>query len=213
MVRYASQIRFDRPHRMVLAAVVFAVVVAFTAFNRDSGAAYRTAAGSEFADWRPEPGQHRPIPAEAVAPVTAAAVPALPPRDWRNLRRIRFAGPYPAEVLKVIDGDTFVARIPVWLGQDVVTHVRLRGVDTPELNGRCRSEMDLAREATQAIREFLQSGTVTLRDVGAGKYAGRVIARVYVSQPGRSAEDAGAMLLAGGYARRYSGGRRPGWCG
>jgi micrococcal nuclease len=208
------QFRIERPHRMVLAAAVFALVAAFAALNRDRGTGYSAAAGGEFADWRPEPeSEHTRRPVATVAPINSAAVPVLPPREWRNLRRIRLAGLYPAEVLHVIDGDTFVARIPVWLGQDVVTHVRLRGIDTPELKGRCRAETDLAREAAQAVREFLHSGTVTLRDIGTGKYAGRVIARVYVTQPGRSAEDAGAMLLAGGYARRYGGGRRSRWCG
>ncbi|MCC2095562.1 MAG: thermonuclease family protein [Hyphomicrobiales bacterium] len=143
----------------------------------------------------------------------SAAAPALPPRDWRDLRRIRLAGPYPAELLQVIDGDTFVARVPVWLGQDVITRVRLRGVDTPELKGRCARETAKAREAAQAAGEFLRSGPVMLTDIGTGKYAGRVIARVAVTRPdSRQTEDLGALLLAGGYARRYSGGRRGNWC-
>lgn len=130
------------------------------------------------------------------------------------MRRMRLAGPYRAQVLHIVDGDTFVARIPVWLGQDIVTRVRLRGIDTPEMNGRCRKEVEKAGEARQVLREFLASGRVSLRDIGTGKYAGRVIARAYVRVPGEgAAQDAGAMLLAGGYARPYSGGRRRGWCG
>lgn len=134
-------------------------------------------------------------------------------RSWTNLRRARLAGPYSVQVLRVVDGDTFLARIRVWLGQDVLTHVRLRGIDTPELNGRCAAEVLMAREARQALADILASGTLTLRDIGIGKYAGRVIARVHVTSGRRNVKDeAGAMLLAAGYARRYRSGRRGRWC-
>ncbi len=140
------------------------------------------------------------------------------PAGWRGLRRQRLAGPYPVRVVAVVDGDTFVARVAVWLGQEVVTRVRLRGVDAPEMNGRCEAESRLAREAKQVLGEFLASGAVFLRDIGTGKYAGRVIARAYVAgRPGgllnEKPLEAGAMLLAGGYARPYRGGRRNSWCG
>jgi endonuclease YncB( thermonuclease family) len=38
---------------------------------------------------------------------------------------------HPAEVLRVLDGDTFEARVRLWPGLDVTTKVRLRGVDAP----------------------------------------------------------------------------------
>lgn len=40
---------------------------------------------------------------------------------------------YPAEVVQVIDGDTFEARVHLWPGLNVTTRVRLRGIDAPEL--------------------------------------------------------------------------------
>ncbi|MGE3248431.1 MAG: thermonuclease family protein [Beijerinckiaceae bacterium] len=139
--------------------------------------------------------------------------PAHVSGEWRNLRRTRLPGPYPAQVLEVIDGDTFAARIAVWPGQEIVTLVRLRGVDAPEAKGRCSEEIQFAQEAKQALTEYLATGRVSLRDVGTGKYAGRVIARVHVTARGdQTATEAGAMLLAGGYARPYRGGRRNGWC-
>ncbi len=132
---------------------------------------------------------------------------------WSNPRRMRLAGPYSARVLAIIDGDTFVARIPVWIGQEVTTHVRLRGIDAPELKGRCAAETRLALEARQALADILASGRINLRDIGTGKYAGRVIARVFVtSKHDHNTEEAGAMLLAAGYARPYRGGRRDDWC-
>jgi endonuclease YncB( thermonuclease family) len=35
------------------------------------------------------------------------------------------------DVLRVIDGDTFEARIRIWPGHDVTTKVRLRDIDAP----------------------------------------------------------------------------------
>jgi micrococcal nuclease len=144
--------------------------------------------------------------------IPAADYPA-PRQGWRELRRARLAGPYQAQVLHVIDGDTFAARITVWLGQDIVTLVRLRGVDAPEMHGRCRQERARAHEAKRVLAEFLASGTLYLRDIGQGKYAGRTIAEVHVvAADGKFAGEAGAMLLAGGYARPYRGGHRNSWC-
>ena len=45
-------------------------------------------------------------------------------------------GGYPVEVLRVIDGDTFEARVRIWPGMDVTTKVRLRGIDAAELHAR-----------------------------------------------------------------------------
>ena len=151
--------------------------------------------------------------AARAATTSLPATPHVPSAGWTNPRRGRLAGPYPAQVLHVIDGDTFVARIPIWLGQDVVTHVRLRGIDAPERGGRCPGERHLADEARNALRDVLASGRIALRDIGAGRYAGRVIARAYVTGfLDNVTADAGEMLVAAGYARRYRGGRRGDWC-
>ena len=45
----------------------------------------------------------------------------------QDFRRMRLPGPFPAEVLGVIDGDTFEARVTIWLGHEVTTRVRLLG--------------------------------------------------------------------------------------
>ena len=50
--------------------------------------------------------------------------------------RERLAGPVVGTVQRVIDGDTLVVEVPVWLGLAVTTSVRLKGIDTPELRGR-----------------------------------------------------------------------------
>ena len=57
---------------------------------------------------------------------------------------------YPIEVLRIIDGDTFEARVRVWPGLDVDTKVRLRGVDAAELHARCAGELRGASRARGA---------------------------------------------------------------
>src|SRR5690606_11487548 len=70
-----------------------------------------------------QPGR-TPAAAGAPAPI-ASAVPS---------------GGYSVEVVRLSDGDTFEARVLVWPGVEIVTKVRLRGIDAPELSARCRDE-------------------------------------------------------------------------
>ena len=112
----------------------------------------------------------------------------------------------------MIDGDTFEARVRVWFGQDVVTLVRLRGVDAPELKAECASELDAARKARAALEDLLGAGRLILSDISDDKYFGRVVASVTVTGDGFPETDAAGALLAAGHARPYQGGRRAGWC-
>ena len=116
-------------------------------------------------------------------------------------------GPIPAQIVSVYDGDTITVRARIWLGQAVETQVRLDGIDTPELKGKCKGEKKLAQKARDFLIE-LAGDTVTLRDIHYGKYAGRVVARVFTER----GEDIVAALLNAGHGRLYSGGKRQGWC-
>src|SRR5262249_46070067 len=62
---------------------------------------------------------------------------------------------YAADLLRVIDGDTFEARIHVWPGLDVTTRVRLRGIDAPELHAQCPQERTKAEAARSALAGLL----------------------------------------------------------
>ena len=115
---------------------------------------------------------------------------------------------YPAEVVRVIDGDTFEARVRVWPGLDVDTKVRLRGIDAPELHARCGSEYAKAQAARAALETILAEGGVAISRVGLDKYGGRVDA--YAST--QATADVSAALLNGGFARSYNGGKRGSWC-
>jgi endonuclease YncB( thermonuclease family) len=112
------------------------------------------------------------------------------------------------EVVRTIDGDTFEARVHLWPGLEMTTRVRLRGIDAPELKASCPQELQMAEAAGSALRGLLDEGEVTIYNIGPDKYNGRVVADAAT----RRTENVSAALLAGGFARRYGGGRREGWC-
>jgi len=115
---------------------------------------------------------------------------------------------YPAEVLKVLDGDTFDARVHVWPGLSVTTKVRLRGIDAPELKSRCAEERERAETARAMLAAILGQGEVAIMRVSLDKYGGRVLADAAT----RATTDVSATLLHAGLVRAYGGGRREGWC-
>lgn len=115
---------------------------------------------------------------------------------------------HPADVLRVIDGDTFEARVLLWPGLYTTTRVRLRGIDAPELKARCGEERDRAETAREALRAILDQGEVGIARVTLDKYGGRVLAEASTS----GTPDVATALLAASMVRRYSGGRREGWC-
>lgn len=116
---------------------------------------------------------------------------------------------YPAELIRIIDGDTFEARVRVWPGLDVDTKVRLRGIDAAELHARCADELAKAQAARTALTTILGEGGLAISHVGVDKYGGRIDATVST----RGTADVSAALLNGGFARAYDGGRRGSWCG
>lgn len=120
----------------------------------------------------------------------------------------RLAGPFPGHVERVIDGDSLAVRVSVWLGLEVTTIVRLRGIDAPELAGRCADERRRAAAAREGLAALVVDGAVSLTAVETDKYGGRVVADV-ADATGRAL---GPALVAAGLARPYDGGRRAGWC-
>lgn len=111
------------------------------------------------------------------------------------------------DIVRTIDGDTFLARLHQPGGRDLVARVRLRGIDAPEMKASCQSELDKAEAATEALRNLLGQGGVTIYNLGSEKY-GRVLADVATKRTA----NVSAAMLAGGYARSYNGGHREGWC-
>lgn len=117
-------------------------------------------------------------------------------------------GPIPADLIRVIDGDTLVVRAHIWPGQMVETAVRVSGIDTPELRGDCDMERSLAFAARDRAVALATAGPLTLGEVRHGTYAGRVVATVDTAMG-----SLGAVLIGEGLAAAYDGrGARPDWC-
>ncbi|WP_342360424.1 thermonuclease family protein [Terrarubrum flagellatum] len=144
------------------------------------------------------------------AGATPAAIEVEERDNWSapNGRSRRLIGDYEAVITRVIDGDTVEARVAVWLGQDVITRIRLLSVDAPEIRGACGSERDLAVAARNRVHELVAGRRIIVRQVGGDKYFGRVTANLMAD--GVNVANA---LLAEGLARPYGGGRRGSWCG
>jgi len=118
-------------------------------------------------------------------------------------------GPIDAAVVRVIDGDTFVAEAHVWPGQRITVSVRIRGVDAPEMRSRCGLEKAAARNARDKLEALIGGTVVHIRNVSGDKYFGRVLADVATAQGAPVAES----LLEQALAAAYDGGQRVSYCG
>ncbi|WP_339675786.1 thermonuclease family protein [uncultured Zhongshania sp.] len=113
-----------------------------------------------------------------------------------------------AEVRTIYDGDTFRVNIAGWpsvVGESMP--VRIKGVDTPELRGKCQSEKDAARAAKQfSVGRLREGRVIELRFIERDKYF-RLLAEVWID--GMSLGD---QLISQGFAVPYTGGKKIVWC-
>ena len=114
-----------------------------------------------------------------------------------------------SEITSIYDGDTFRANIKGWpsiVGEHIP--IRIMGIDTPELRGKCTREKTLARKAKQhTVAMLREARKIELHDLKRGKYF-RLLATVYVD--GKSLGDS---LFQKGLAAAYDGGAKKNWCG
>ena len=112
------------------------------------------------------------------------------------------------EVTSIYDADTFRVDIRQWpavAGSRIA--VRVKGIDAPEMQGKCAREKELARTAKQTTVAMLRAGKkIELRNLQRDKYF-RLLADVYVD--GKSLA---ATLLKAGLAYPYGGGTKKSWC-
>ncbi|CAA7612543.1 putative Staphylococcal nuclease-like protein [Magnetospirillum sp. LM-5] len=105
-------------------------------------------------------------------------------------------GPYLAQLVRVIDGDTIEVRVHVWLGLDQTVRVRLVGVDAPEMHGACPAAAIAARDF---LARLLDGGPLVLTRITHDKYGGRVDAAIGLP----TGEDAAQALLAAGLVGKW----------
>ena len=113
-----------------------------------------------------------------------------------------------SKVISVYDGDTFrvnIDSLPPIVGKNIA--IRVNGVDTPEIRGKCQYEKNLALKARDFVRDRLANAKeIKLTNLQRGKYF-RVVANVLVD--GVSLEQ---ELLDNKLAYSYDGGKKLSWC-
>lgn len=114
------------------------------------------------------------------------------------------------EYVRNYDGDTIYVNIPTLppiFGKNIP--IRVYGVDTPEIKGRCVKEKQLAWVARSYVHNLLSHAKhISLRDMQRGKYF-RIVARVIVD-----GKDLSKLLLQKKLATPYFGGTKHNpWCG
>ena len=113
-----------------------------------------------------------------------------------------------SKIISVYDGDTFrvdIDSLPPIVGKNIP--IRLNGVDTPEIQGKCQYEKDLALKARDFVRNKLANAKeIKLTNLQRGKYF-RVVANVLLD--GVSLEQ---DLLENKLAYKYTGGKKSSWC-
>ena len=114
---------------------------------------------------------------------------------------------YALVLISVIDGDTIKGRVEIWPDIETVVSVRIAGIDTPELRGKCDQEKKLAIEARNFVVSVLNGQRIIISQIKHDKYAGRVDAQVTVN--GRSLAE---LLIENKFAKKYDGSLKPDWC-
>ncbi|MCU8071008.1 thermonuclease family protein [Shewanella sp. SM32] len=111
-------------------------------------------------------------------------------------------------LISIYDGDSFTVNVDEWppiLGQKIT--IRIKGVDTPELRGKCKKEVEMARLAKQfTVSKLRESKTIRLTGIERDKYF-RILADVSLD-----GIDLGRLLLEAKLAVPYTGAKKLEWC-
>jgi micrococcal nuclease len=107
------------------------------------------------------------------------------------------------------DGDTITFNLPGLhpiIGEKI--SIRVNGIDTPEIKGKCEKEKYNAQQAKQMVTDILnEAEQINLKNMERGKYF-RIAADVIVD-----GENLADMLVEAGMAIRYDGGKKnKNWC-
>lgn len=107
---------------------------------------------------------------------------------------------YKAEVLRVIDGDTYVVFVDMGFDLYKKTHIRLYGVDTPEKFGKTKEK---GLEVKQIITDMILGQEVEIQVVTDKDKYGRCLARVSFD-----GKDLTEYLLENDMGKEYYGGAK-----
>ena len=107
------------------------------------------------------------------------------------------------------DGDTITFNLPSLhpiIGKKIA--VRVNGIDTPEIRGKCDKEKYDAEQAKGMVEDLLKDAErIDLKNLQRGKYF-RIVADIYAD-----GENIAEALVDSGMAVRYNGGKKKArWC-
>lgn len=107
------------------------------------------------------------------------------------------------------DADTITFNLPGLhpiIGDKI--SIRVNGIDTPEIRGKCKKEKELAKVAKELVTHLMKwADSITLKNIGRGKYF-RIVADVLID--GDSLAD---ILIEWEMAVPYDGGTKThSWC-
>lgn len=112
------------------------------------------------------------------------------------------------QIVKIYDGDTFFINIDKTLdvfGKNL--GIRIKGVDTPEIRGKCSQEKFKAILAKEYLKQSLEKANcIILKNLERGKYF-RVLADLYIN-----GENIADKLLEQNLAVKYQGGKKHSFC-
>ncbi len=113
------------------------------------------------------------------------------------------------QYIRAYDGDTITVTIPnthPLFGKH--TSIRVLGIDTPEIRGKCVLEKRLALDARRLVRDVLKNAKrIDLKNASRGKYF-RIVAKVEAD-----GVDLSAYLVVKDLAVPYDGGTKvKDWC-
>ena len=113
-----------------------------------------------------------------------------------------------SKVISIYDGDTLrvnIDSLPDIVGKNI--RIRIKGIDAPEIKGKCQKEIDLAIMARDYLRNAInQSSQIELRNIERGKYF-RIVGELYID-----GQNISNNLIKRKLAYYYNGGKKSSWC-
>lgn len=122
------------------------------------------------------------------------------------------------ENVRVIDGDTIAVNMPELKPPLNKIYIRVNGIDTPEIRGKCELEKRKAKEAKEFTKTMISKSNNKIIITGFkwDKYGGRILADVYVYDlegKVKAVKMLSKMLVDKGLAVEYHGvGKKKDWC-
>ena len=106
---------------------------------------------------------------------------------------------YRAQVINIVDGDTYDLQVDLGFMMQANIRVRLRGLDTDELRGGTEETKQKAREATLRVFKLIFNRNVIIRTYKLGIY-GRWEADILIQENGEL-QSLADILRAEGYEK------------